>query len=177
MIDKKTSDVIEFEHKLGNITEKPTNSKNLKSVTLKELNQRFNFLDWHRFFQDALSYRHDTVSRKPLEKENMREKKSVELLNEETEVMIQVEFLEGITKLVKDYNATELGREILNNYLIWRILAAFFPDRPQEESQRQERCVKETEELFAPAVTSMYVKAKGVESSEKIVHQVYSYYN
>ena len=32
--------------------------------------------------------------------------------------------------------------------------------------------MKETEELFAPAVTAMYIRAKGVEQSEAAVAEV-----
>ena len=58
------------------------------------------------------------------------------------------------------------------NYLVWRLLADFYPDRSPKAGERRERCVKETEELFAPAVTAMYIRAKGVEASEAAVAEV-----
>ena len=91
---------------------------------------------------------------------------------ETEEVLVQEEFLAGVNDLINSYQATESGRLVLNYYMIWRILASFYPDRPQEEAQRKERCLKETEEAFAPAVTSMYIKAKGVGESAEVVEQV-----
>ena len=41
-----------------------------------------------------------------------------------------------------------------------------------DSSERRSRCVKETEELFAPAVTNLFIKAKGVKESEAAVEQV-----
>ena len=37
---------------------------------------------------------------------------------------------------------------------------------------RRERCLKETEGFFAPAVTSLFIRSKGVANSEKAVEQV-----
>ena len=37
---------------------------------------------------------------------------------------------------------------------------------------RRERCLKETEGFFAPAVTSLFIRSKGVADSEKAVEQV-----
>ncbi len=62
--------------------------------------------------------------------------------------------------------------DILVDYIVWRLVAAYYPDRPQDETSRRERCIKETEDMFAPAVTSMYIRAKGVERSQEAVDQV-----
>ena len=35
-----------------------------------------------------------------------------------------------------------------------------------------DRCLKETEEMFAPAVTAMYIEAQGVDKSSDVVQQV-----
>ena len=56
--------------------------------------------------------------------------------------MVQEDFLSGVNALVKDYSSTPWGRNVLTNYMIWRLLAAFYPDRPPEESVRRERCLK-----------------------------------
>jgi predicted metalloendopeptidase len=56
--------------------------------------------------------------------------------------------------------------------MIWRVVAAFYPDRPPEEIHRRESCLKQTEDMFAPAVTSMYIHAKGIAKSQKAVDQV-----
>ena len=46
--------------------------------------------------------------------------------------------------------------------MIWRLVAAFYPDRPVDESARKEKCLKDTEDMFAPAVTAMFVEKKGI---------------
>ena len=38
---------------------------------------------------------------------------------------------------------------------------------------REDICVKQTEDTFAPAVTSLYINAKGIDKSEKAQEQVY----
>ena len=37
---------------------------------------------------------------------------------------------------------------------------------------REDICVKQTEDTFAPAVTSLYINAKGIDKSEKAQEQV-----
>ncbi|CAB4060968.1 MMEL1 [Lepeophtheirus salmonis] len=63
--------------------------------------------------------------------------------------------MSGVSKLVSSTSQAELI-----NYMTWRLLAAFYPNRPRDESQRREQCLAETEDVFAPVVTSLYVKAK-----------------
>ena len=87
-------------------------------------------------------------------------------------VLVQEDFLRGADLLARAYLSTAPGRATLENYLVWRLLADFYPDRSPNVAERRERCVKETEELFAPAVTSLYIKAKGVEASEAAVDEV-----
>ena len=50
--------------------------------------------------------------------------------NGNTEVLVQPEFLAGVGALVKKYQATPKGLTILNNYLTWRLIDKYFPDRP-----------------------------------------------
>ena len=45
--------------------------------------------------------------------------------------------------------------------MIWRLIAAFYPDRPIVEAERKEKCLKDTEDMFAPAVTAMFVENIG----------------
>lgn len=128
------------------------------SISLDRLAKSFPFLNWLQFFDGAFE---DLADRK-LE---------IEALSA-TEVLVQEDFLRGVNDLVKLYRSTAEGNRVLVNYMIWRMLAAFYPDRPPDEAQRKERCLKEAEEMFAPAVTAMYIKAKGVEQSERVVQQV-----
>ena len=37
---------------------------------------------------------------------------------------------------------------------------------------REDICVKQTEDTFAPAVTSLYINAKGIDKSQKAQEQV-----
>ena len=65
------------------------------------------------------------------------------------------------------------GRQtVLENYMVWRVVASFYPDRPSDEYQRRESCLKQTEDVFSPVVTSMYIRSKGVDKSEHAVKQV-----
>ena len=59
---------------------------------------------------------------------------------------------------------------VLENYMIWRTVASYYPDR--QERERGENCLKETEDIFAPAVTSLYIKAKGIDKSQMARDQV-----
>ena len=56
--------------------------------------------------------------------------------------------------------------------MIWRVVASFYPDRPSEDTVRRENCLKQTEDVFAPVVTAMYIKSKGIHKSEMAVNQV-----
>ena len=79
--------------------------------------------------------------------------------------------MRGVSDLVLSYQEED-RMDILIDYIVWRLVAAYYPDRPQDESTRRERCIKETEDMFAPAVTSMYIRAKGVVKSQDAVDQV-----
>ncbi len=85
---------------------------------------------------------------------------------------MQEDFLSGVTSLVKEYQSTADGEAVLTNYLMWRVLCAFFPDHSTDCAQHRENCLKDTEVMFAPAVTAMYVRAKGVDKAHEVVRQV-----
>jgi len=83
-------------------------------------------------------------------------------------VLIQEDFLRGVNDLVLEYRnpsslqySAEEGNDILINYMTWRLIAAFYPDRPMDESERKAKCLKDTEDMFAPAVTAMFIESKG----------------
>ena len=87
---------------------------------------------------------------------------------DDTEVLVQEDFLRGVNDLVLEYRnisgkySIRDGDDILINYMIWRLIAAFYPDRPVDETARKEKCLKDTEDMFAPAVTAMFVEKKGI---------------
>ena len=151
--------IIKFEELLANITTKPQDSNSLKSYTIDKMTQDFPFLNWTSFFNSAFKAVTNGTE---------------DQITPETEVLVQVDFLRGVNILVQKYQSTSEGRTILRNYLIWRLVAAFYPERPVEEIPRKERCLKETEEIFAPSITAMYVEAKGVKKSKDVVDQVRS---
>ncbi len=51
-----------------------------------------------------------------------------------TEVLVQEEFISGVNDLVIRYTAEKPS--VLTNYMIWRVLAAFYPDRPPDAQAR-----------------------------------------
>ena len=60
-------------------------------------------------------------------------------------------------------NVTSLddGNDILINYMTWRLISEFYPNQPIDETERKSKCLKDTEDMFAPAVTAMFVESKG----------------
>merc|ERR1719464_1196896 len=148
------SDVIQFEEALGNITDKPMDSNNLVSVKVAQLAKDFPFMNWTIFFQSAFNAINDTFS-----------------INQDTEILIQEKFVKGVHKLVAQY-LSDGRQKVLQNYMIWRVVASFYPDQPSEEYHRRESCLKQTEDVFSPVVTSMYIRSKGVGKSEVAVEQV-----
>ena len=79
--------------------------------------------------------------------------------------------MKGVHKLVTQY-LSDGRQKVLQNYMIWRVVASFYPDQPSEEYHRRESCLKQTEDVFSPVVTSMYIRSKGVGKSEVAVEQV-----
>lgn len=61
---------------------------------------------------------------------------------------------------------------VLSNYLTWRLVATFYPSKYQDEARRREQCLRQTEDVFGPALTAMYVRHKTVEATEIIVEEV-----
>ena len=155
-LEKDLSKIITFEELLANISTKPQDSNTLRSLTIEQMTEEFPFLNWTSFFISAFDQNGTLIGS----------------ITDQTEVLVQADFLKGVTELVNEYQSTAEGREVMRNYLIWRLIAAFYPDRPVEENQRKERCLKETEEMFAPVVTSMYIQAKGIKKSRDVVDQV-----
>ena len=64
------------------------------------------------------------------------------------------------------YNSNESsfddGNDILINYMTWRLISEFYPNQPIDEAERKSKCLKDTEDMFAPAVTAMFVESKGI---------------
>lgn len=99
----------------------------------------------------------------------------------DTEVLVQEHFLRGVNDLVLQYrnlsteDPFENGNDILTNYMIWRLIAAFYPDRPIDEAERKSKCLKDTEDMFAPAVTAMFVESKGILTYDLLINLEINY--
>ena len=76
--------------------------------------------------------------------------------------------MRGVNDLVLEYrnnsNGSSLddGNDILINYMTWRLISEFYPNQPIDEAERKSKCLKDTEDMFAPAVTAMFVESKGI---------------
>lgn len=76
-------------------------------MTLKELQERAPMIDWRGHFEDALRI----VKRKITEKEHV--------------VVYAPQYLENLTSIIREYNATNDGKIILHNYLMWQTVKSF----------------------------------------------------
>ena len=77
--------------------------------------------------------------------------------------LLQKKFVTGVNQLVAQY-LSEGRQKVIENYMIWRVVASFYPDQPSEEYHRRESCLKQTEDVFSPVVTAMYIRSKGTYS-------------
>lgn len=170
-LEAELSKIIDLELKLFNITSKPADTNSLKPMTVRQMSERYPFLDWHQFFAKAFEPV-DRAKQGPSPPPG-GSPDSEPIVTQDTEVLVQEEYLDGLNSLmVQEYLGAPEGSEALVNYMIWKLVSAFYPDRPSDESQRVERCLKETEEFFAPAITALYVEAKGLAKSLEVVQAV-----
>ncbi|KAJ8916510.1 hypothetical protein NQ315_000152 [Exocentrus adspersus] len=103
--------VIDFETRLANITTPGELRRDEESIynlmTIAELQERAPFIDWRGFFEDAMRI----VNKKITSKEQI--------------VVYAPEYLGNLTLLINEYNSTEEGRIILNNYMVWQTVRVF----------------------------------------------------
>ncbi|XP_044763653.1 endothelin-converting enzyme homolog isoform X2 [Coccinella septempunctata] len=104
-------EVIEFETRLANITTPSELRRDEEALyhqfTIADLQEKAGFLDWRKFFENAMK----NVNRKVTSKQHV--------------VVYAPEYLGNLTNLIKEYNATVEGRITLNNYLIWQTVRSF----------------------------------------------------
>jgi len=144
-----------LEHRLRNLTTSGPDSTDgaLTPITLRKLQEEHNFITWVPFLQRAFQIiKHD--------------------LSEDTVILINQEYLAGVTHLVAEYASTPDTMEVLKNYLTWRLVAQFYPSKYRDEARRGEQCLKQTEDVFGPVVTAMYVRHKTIEASKSLVEEV-----
>merc|ERR1719225_1041843 len=86
--------------------------------------------------------------------------------------MIDQGYLMAVSDLVTELLENEENASVLTNYLIWRLVATFYPSKYRDVERRGEQCLKQTEDVFGPVITAMYVRHKTVEASEALVEEV-----
>ena len=87
-------------------------------------------------------------------------------------VLIDRNYLRAVGGLLSQLLATEEDSVVLTNYLIWRLVATFYPSQYRDDERRGEQCLKQTEDVFGPVITAMYVRHKTVEASQSLVKEV-----
>ena len=59
-----------------------------------------------------------------------------------------------MSELVAELSAEEDSLRTLRNYMIWRLVATFYPSKYRDEGRRGEQCLKQTEDVFGPVSIS-----------------------
>ncbi|XP_056638014.1 endothelin-converting enzyme homolog isoform X2 [Diorhabda sublineata] len=108
---KQMQAIIDFETKLANITTpnelRRDEEKLYHLMKIGDLQLKAPFIDWRRFFEDAMRI----VSKK--------------ITNKEEVVVYAPEYLGNLTQLIKEYNKTTEGKIVLNNYMVWQTVRVF----------------------------------------------------
>ena len=65
-------------------------------------------------------------------------------------VLIDRNYLQAVAGLLTQLLATEEDSVVLTNYLIWRLVATFYPSKYRDDERRGEQCLKQTEDVFGP---------------------------
>eukprot|EP00090_Calanus_glacialis_P001950 TRINITY_DN11456_c0_g1_i3.p1 TRINITY_DN11456_c0_g1~~TRINITY_DN11456_c0_g1_i3.p1 ORF type:complete len:946 (-),score=146.68 TRINITY_DN11456_c0_g1_i3:85-2922(-) len=147
--------VLHLEQKLRNLTSSGPDftEGRLTPVSIKTLEEKYGFLDWNSFLKRSFQI----IDHK---------------LDPDVVVLIDEEYLKGVSELVGELSAQKDSLRILRNYMIWRLVATFYPSKYRDEGRRGEQCLKQTEDVFGPVITAMYVRHKTVEASEALVEEV-----
>merc|ERR1719500_2682122 len=108
-----------LEHRLRNLTTSGPDSTDgaLTPITLRKLQEEHNFITWVPFLQRAFQ----------IIKHN---------LSEDTVILINQEYLAGVTRLVAEYASTPDTMEVLKNYLTWRLSQTGGPVLPKQVPRR-----------------------------------------
>ena len=63
-----------------------------------------------------------------------------------------LQFIPGqaVSSLVTELLANPDNARVLTNYLIWRLIATFYPSKYRDDERRGEQCLKQTEDVFGP---------------------------
>ncbi|XP_072387563.1 endothelin-converting enzyme homolog isoform X2 [Diabrotica undecimpunctata] len=108
---KQMDAIIKFETKLANITIpgelRRDEEKLYNLMKIGDLQIKAPFIDWRKFFEDAMRIVNKKVT------------------NKEEVVVYAPEYLGNLTKLIKEYNKTVEGKIVLNNYMVWQTVRVF----------------------------------------------------
>ena len=65
-----------------------------------------------------------------------------------------------MSDLVTELLENEENASVLTNYLIWRLVATFYPSKYRDVERRGEQCLKQTEDVFGPVSSLMFESSK-----------------
>ncbi|XP_050316058.1 endothelin-converting enzyme homolog [Anthonomus grandis grandis] len=108
---KQMQAIVDFETKLANITTPSEQRRDEESLyhlmTLAELQEKANFIDWRQFFENAMK----VVQKKVGARQQI--------------IIYAPEYMSNLTKLLEEYQNTTEGKITLNNYLVWQTVKVF----------------------------------------------------
>ena len=73
----------------------------------------------------------------------------------ELKMKLLKDILQEVSELVGELSAQKDSLRILRNYMIWRLVATFYPSKYRDEGRRGEQCLKQTEDVFGPVSSVM----------------------
>ncbi|XP_054008314.1 endothelin-converting enzyme homolog isoform X3 [Hylaeus anthracinus] len=172
-------EVIDFETKLAKIMtpleERRDEEKLYNPMTLNELQRKAPFMSWVDYFQNATRLVNKKIS------------------GDATIVNFAPEYFVKLSKLVLEYNKTDAGKVILNNYLVWQTVRpltgclskpfrdaykglrkALIGSEGREEQWRY--CVSDTDNAMGFAIGAMFVRdvfhGRSKPMAEQMIDQV-----
>ncbi|XP_053987086.1 endothelin-converting enzyme homolog isoform X2 [Hylaeus volcanicus] len=172
-------EVIDFETKLAKIMtpleERRDEEKLYNPMTLNELQRKAPFMSWVDYFQNATRLVNKKIS------------------SDATIVNFAPEYFVKLSKLVLEYNKTDAGKVILNNYLVWQTVRpltgclskpfrdaykglrkALIGSEGREEQWRY--CVSDTDNAMGFAIGAMFVRdvfhGRSKPMAEQMIDQV-----
>ncbi|XP_012171205.2 endothelin-converting enzyme homolog isoform X2 [Bombus terrestris] len=176
---KQMNDVIKFETELARIMTPPEDHRDKEKLynlmSLDELQNNASFMSWVDYFQNATQLVNKKVT------------SQTKIVNFAPEYFVK------LSKLVLEYNKTNDGKVILNNYLVWQTVRSLTAclSRPFRDAYkglrkaligsegREEQwryCVSDTHNSMGFAIGAMFVRevfhGKSKPMAEKMINQV-----
>ncbi|XP_058803973.1 endothelin-converting enzyme homolog isoform X2 [Phymastichus coffea] len=176
---KQMQDIIDFETKIAEITipqeERRDEEKLYNLVTITELQKAAPFISWIDYFQNATGVVNKTIT------------------SDQKIVNYAPEYFKKLSKLVLQYNKTNSGKVILNNYLIWQTVRsltsclskpfrdaykglrkALIGSEGREEQWRY--CVNDANNVMGFAIGAMFVRevfhGKSKPMAEEMINEI-----